>query len=136
MRCSCCRCNFPSVSSGSFAAIEERNTIRLHSFPWAICRRSTRASSVNPRFMRKMLDMNGMQVFAEVAKESSFTTAARTLGLPKSTVSRCIGDLEHRLGVRLLERTTRNVRLTDAGEIYLERCRRMLDEAEEADLIM
>lgn len=84
----------------------------------------------------EMLDLNGMQVFAEVAKESSFTTAARTLGLPKSTVSRCIGDLEHRLGVRLLERTTRNVRLTDAGEIYLERCRRMLDEAEEADLIM
>ncbi|QEE28795.1 LysR family transcriptional regulator [Terriglobus albidus] len=83
-----------------------------------------------------MLDLNGMQIFAEVAKQASFTTAAKALGLPKSTVSRSLANLEDRLGVQLLERTTRNVRLTDAGEIYLERCRRMLDEAEDADLVM
>src|SRR5262249_55236462 len=54
--------------------------------------------------------------------------------VPKSSVSRAIVRLEGRLGVRLVERTTRSVALTEAGEIYLDRCRRVLDEVEQADL--
>jgi DNA-binding transcriptional LysR family regulator len=61
---------------------------------------------------------------------------SRDLRLPKSSVSRSITNLEARLGVRLIERTTRSVALTEAGELYLDRCRRMLEEAEQADLVI
>src|SRR5580698_4936629 len=81
-----------------------------------------------------MLDLNALQFFAQVAKEQSFTKAAIHLGLPKSSVSRAIRDLEGRLGVRLLVRTTRSVSLTEAGEIYLDRCQKLLEDAEQADL--
>jgi DNA-binding transcriptional LysR family regulator len=64
----------------------------------------------------------------------SFTKAAKRLGVPKSSVSRAILKLENRLGVRLVERTTRRVPLTEVGELYLSRCRRVMDEAEQADL--
>jgi len=83
-----------------------------------------------------MIDLNELQLFAQVAHEQSFTLAAKHLGLPKSSVSRAITRLEARLGVRLFERTTRRVALTEAGEIYLERCQRVLDEAEQADLVI
>ncbi len=81
----------------------------------------------------KVLDLNDMAVFARVVREGSFTAAARALGLPKSTVSQRVARLEVRLGVRLLHRTTRSVRATDAGAAYAERCARILSEAEEAD---
>jgi DNA-binding transcriptional LysR family regulator len=79
------------------------------------------------------LDLNEIQFFARVAEDRSFTEAARRLRVPKSTVSRAVRQLEHRLGVRLLERTTRRVSLTEVGEIYLNHCRRVMDEAEEAE---
>ncbi len=81
-----------------------------------------------------MIDLNEMQCFAHICEARSFTVAAERLGLPKSSVSRALTRLEDRLGVRLIERTTRSLMLTEAGELYLERCRRMLEEAEQADL--
>jgi len=81
-----------------------------------------------------MIDLNELQFFVQVCNKQSFTLAAKHLGVPKSSVSRAILRLEGRLGVRLVERTTRSVALTEAGEIYLDRCQRMLEEAEQADL--
>jgi len=81
-----------------------------------------------------LVDLNELRMFVEVAQARSFTTAAQRLGLPKSSVSRAIVSLESRLGVRLVERTTRSVGLTEAGEVYLDRCQRVMDEAEQADL--
>jgi DNA-binding transcriptional LysR family regulator len=80
-----------------------------------------------------MPDLNQMVVFAAVVREGSFSAAARLLGQPKSTVSKRLAQLESRLGVRLLHRSTRSVRLTDEGAAYYERCRRVVADAEEAD---
>lgn len=73
-----------------------------------------------------------MRVFQAVADEGGFSAAARRLELSVSTVTRLVADLEQYLGVRLLQRTTRHVALTDAGEVYLQRVRVILDEVEEA----
>lgn len=81
-----------------------------------------------------MIDLNELQFFAQLGKAQSFTLAARQLGTQKSAVSRALVNLETRLGVRLVERTTRRVALTEAGELFLEKCLRVLDEAEQADL--
>ena len=80
-----------------------------------------------------LTDLNEIQVFVQVSKKQSFTSAAVGLGIPKSTASRAITRLEKRLGVTLIERTTRRVTLTDAGELYLNRCERVLEEAEQAE---
>jgi DNA-binding transcriptional LysR family regulator len=83
-----------------------------------------------------MTDLNELQFFVQVSKAQSFTRAARRMGVPKSSVSRAIGRLEARLGVRLVERTTRSVALTEAGTLYLNHCQRVMEEAEQADLAM
>ncbi len=83
-----------------------------------------------------MVDLNEMVCFAHVVGDGSFAAAARRLRIPPSTMSRKIAGLERRLGARLLERTTRKLRLTDAGTQYYERCRRVVAEAEEADRLM
>lgn len=73
-----------------------------------------------------------MVLFAAVVREGSFTRAARQLGITKQTVSERIGKLEEQLGVRLLERSTRHLRLTDPGAAYQERCAAiaaLIDEA-------
>ena len=62
-----------------------------------------------------MADLNALNIFAKVVEAKSFSEAARRLKLPISAVSRRISDLEDQLGVRLLERSTRNLRLTDIG---------------------
>lgn len=80
-----------------------------------------------------MIDLNDMAVFVRVIEEASFVGAARRLGLPKSTVSRRVADLEARLGVKLLHRTTRMVRATEAGTAYYERCAPLIAAAEEAE---
>lgn len=80
-----------------------------------------------------MHDLNDVMVFARVARERSFTRAARTLGMPKSTVSERVARLEAKLGVRLLERTTRSLRLTASGAAYFARVSRIAVELEEAD---
>lgn len=74
-----------------------------------------------------------MQVFVRIAERGSFTRAADDLRLPRATVSNLVQRLEARLGVRLLERTTRTVRLTPDGEAYRLRCVRLLADLEEAD---
>ncbi|MFB1489153.1 MULTISPECIES: LysR family transcriptional regulator [unclassified Thiocapsa] len=74
-----------------------------------------------------------MTVFVAVAEEESFAAAARRLRISPPAVTRAIASLEERLGVRLLTRTTRSVRPTDAGSRYLEDARRILLEADEAD---
>jgi DNA-binding transcriptional LysR family regulator len=79
-----------------------------------------------------MRDLNDMFYFAEVVGRGSFAEAARALGVPKSRLSRRIARLEDQLGVRLLQRTTRKLSLTSAGELYYPHCTAMLDEAEAA----
>ncbi|MFI8479362.1 LysR family transcriptional regulator [Pseudomonas sp. NPDC078700] len=76
-------------------------------------------------------------IFTRVVEHHSFTQAANSLGMQKSTVSRRIALLEERLGVRLLNRTTRKLRLTEVGAAYYERCRQiMLDFAEAEQAVM
>lgn len=77
-----------------------------------------------------------MAVFAQVAESGSFTAAAQSLGLPKSTVSQRVAELENGLGVRLMTRTTRKLHLTYAGQVYLDHCRRMMDAARAANAAM
>ncbi len=70
-----------------------------------------------------------MALFVEVAKAMSFSRAAEAIGVPNSTLSRRVSALEKAIGLRLLHRTTRKLELTEAGQIYLERCRRLVEEA-------
>jgi DNA-binding transcriptional LysR family regulator len=77
--------------------------------------------------------IDAMQAFVAVADGQGFAPAARKLGLSPSAVTRLIAALEQRLGARLLQRTTRQVTLTDAGSRYLERVRRILADVEEAE---
>ena len=79
------------------------------------------------------MDLNEMLVFARVVQAGSFTTAAAELGMPKSTVSRKVSELEERLSAQLLRRTTRKLSLTDAGRIYYDYCARIVGEIEDAD---
>lgn len=73
--------------------------------------------------------LNDMALFVEVVKARGFRGAAQALGMPNSTLSRRIGALEKAIGLRLLHRTTRKIELTEAGLIYFERCKRIVDEA-------
>lgn len=83
-----------------------------------------------------MQDLNEMAIFAVVVGCGSFTKAAEKLKLPKSTVSRKVSQLEKRVGVRLINRTTRNLKPTETGKLYYENCTKMLEQAEEADRIV
>jgi len=78
------------------------------------------------------MDLNHVSVFARVVELESFTAAAKHLGLPKSSVSRTVTRLEDELGVRLLQRTTRKLNLTEAGRAYYDRARVALAGLEEA----
>jgi len=73
--------------------------------------------------------LNDMALFVEVVKARGFRHAAEAVGIPNSTVSRRITALEKAIGLRLLHRTTRKIELTEAGQIYFERCKRIVDEA-------
>lgn len=78
-------------------------------------------------------DLNDMLFFAEVVDRGGFAAAGRALNIPKSRLSRRIAELEDRLGVRLLQRTTRRLSLTEAGEIYHRHCVALREEAQAAD---
>lgn len=78
-------------------------------------------------------DLEAVRVFVQVVQSASFTAAAKQLGLPKSTVSRRVAQLEAQLGVRLLHRTTRKLSLTDAGELYFSRASGVIMELEAAE---
>jgi DNA-binding transcriptional LysR family regulator len=79
-----------------------------------------------------MQDLNDMVFFAEVAERGGFAAASRALGIPKSRLSRRVADLEERLGVQLMQRSTRRLSLTPAGEIYLRHAAAMRDAAQAA----
>jgi DNA-binding transcriptional LysR family regulator len=76
---------------------------------------------------------DGLRDFVGVAEAGGFTAAALRLGTTKSVVSQRVSDLERRLGVRLFDRTTRRLHLTEAGTVYLEHARRILAEAAAAE---
>ena len=78
-------------------------------------------------------NLTGMVIFARVVAAKSFSGAAVQLGLSKSAVSKQIGQLEDRLGARLLNRTTRRLALTETGRVFYEHCVRVLAEVEEAE---
>ncbi|QYY34073.1 LysR family transcriptional regulator (plasmid) [Cupriavidus pinatubonensis] len=82
------------------------------------------------------LDMNDTLVFLKVVESGSFTAAADDLRLPKTTVSRRVRELEQRLGVQLLHRTTRRLGLTEAGTLYFETCRAIPGLLAKADAVV
>lgn len=79
------------------------------------------------------MDLNDVAVFEKVVSEGSLTAAANRLNQPKSSVSRALSRLEADLGVRLLQRTTRKLHLTEAGRLFFERTRRVLGELRDAE---
>ena len=83
-----------------------------------------------------MGDFNALMIFATVAKAKSFSEAARRLKMPLASVSRRVADLEGQLGVRLLERSTRNLRLTEVGAEVLEHAQRSLEICDAVDSIV
>jgi DNA-binding transcriptional LysR family regulator len=82
------------------------------------------------------MDLNDIVVFTKVVETKSFTGAAEQLGLPKSTVSRKLAQLEERLGVRLVQRTTRKLALTDIGQAYYQRCARIVADVQAAEQLV
>lgn len=82
-----------------------------------------------------MDQLKAMRVYARVVDQGSFVGAARALDLAPAVVTRLVAELEAHLGARLLNRTTRRIALTDAGEAFLERTRRILAELDEAEAL-
>jgi DNA-binding transcriptional LysR family regulator len=76
-----------------------------------------------------------MRLFTRIVERQSFTQAAQDMELPRSTATQAIKELEKRLGVRLLQRTTRNVRSTLDGEAFYKRCVAILGEVEDAEAV-
>lgn len=85
--------------------------------------------------MNRMDQLRSLRVFAQVIAEGSFAGAARVLDLAPAVVTRAVSDLEDYLGARLLNRTTRSLALTEVGEDYLERAKRVLAELDDADSV-
>jgi DNA-binding transcriptional LysR family regulator len=73
--------------------------------------------------------LNDMALFVEVCKTMSFHQAAKAVNMPNSTLSRRISALEKEIGLRLLHRTTRKIELTEAGQLYYQRCKQIIEEA-------
>lgn len=69
-----------------------------------------------------MLDLNDVAIFVQVVRFGSFAEASRRLGVPRNTLSRRLQQLEAQLGTRLMQRSTRQLTLTSAGQVFLERC--------------
>src|SRR6266853_3430279 len=82
--------------------------------------------------MAPMQDLNDMRFFAEVVDQNGFAAAARKLGMPRSRLSRRIGLLEDRLGIKLIHRSTRRFTVTEIGREYSRHCVAMMVEAEAA----
>lgn len=79
------------------------------------------------------LDLNDLFYFTQIVEQGGVTAAARTLDMPKSKISRRLALLEERLGVRLVQRSTRRFVVTDVGQEYYRHCRAMLVEAQAAE---
>lgn len=85
------------------------------------------------RSFRADMDRHGnLQAFVRTADLGSFAAAGRVLGLSASAVGKSVARLEHELGVRLFQRSTRTIRLTEEGRLFHERCRRILDDLDDA----
>lgn len=82
-----------------------------------------------------MDQLRALRVFSQVIAEGSFAGAARVMDLAPAVVTRAVSDLEDHLGVRLLNRTTRKLALTEVGQDYLDHAKRILAELEEADAL-
>lgn len=80
-----------------------------------------------------MMSLDDIAVFVRVVESGSFSAAARRLGMPKATVSAKVARLEQRLGLTLIQRTTRKLRVTDAGEQYFRHCAGAIREVEVAE---
>lgn len=80
-----------------------------------------------------METLNGLDIFVQTAQTNSFIATGRVLGISPSAVSKSIARLEERLGVRLFQRSTRTVKLTSEGAVFLERCKRILWELQAAE---
>ncbi|EIK71712.1 transcriptional regulator, LysR family [Pseudomonas synxantha BG33R] len=80
-----------------------------------------------------MFDLNELFLYAKVVEHGGFAAAGRALNLPKSTLSRRVGQLEARLGARLIQRSTRQFQVTDIGQAYYRHCVAMIAEAESAE---
>lgn len=76
-----------------------------------------------------MIRLDDMALFVEVVRARSFRRAALSLGIPNSTLSRRVSELEKGIGLRLLHRSTRKVEITEAGQLYFERCKKIIEEA-------
>ncbi|MEY4764602.1 MAG: hypothetical protein RI907_1275 [Pseudomonadota bacterium] len=79
--------------------------------------------------------LQSMRVFEKVVSEGSFAAASRALDMSSPVVTRLVADLEEHLGTRLLQRTTRRLVLTDAGELYVSKVRNILQDIDEADAL-
>jgi DNA-binding transcriptional LysR family regulator len=80
--------------------------------------------------------LSAMEMFAKVVAEKSFSGAARQLGVSKSVVSKAVAELEDRLGAQLLNRTTRQMSLTEVGGAYYERCVTILENVDEVEQLV
>src|SRR5258708_34336479 len=81
-------------------------------------------------------DFNDYALFAEVVTHGGFAAAGQALRAPKSTLSRRIAALESRLGVRLIERSTRRFRVTEVGQAFYERCRTLVMDVHPANAVV
>ncbi len=83
-----------------------------------------------------MDSLNGINAFVRTAETLSFVAAGRILGISASAVGKNVAKLEHGLGVRLFQRSTRRISLTEAGALFYERCRRILDDLQDAEAML
>src|SRR5580698_293527 len=95
------------------------------------CSRTIQAKS-GPGAPMETMDLNDLRFFAEIIEQGSFTQAAQALGVQTSRLSRRVTALEAELGVRLLNRTTRRISLTDAGKQFLSHCQAIVAHAQAA----
>lgn len=84
----------------------------------------------------KMMDLNSYFFFVHVVEKKGFAPAGRALNIPKSRLSRHISQLEDQLGVRLIQRTSRQFKVTDVGEVFYKHARKAIDEIETANAIV
>lgn len=83
-----------------------------------------------------MESLNGITAFVRTADTLSFVAAGRVLGISASAVGKNVAKLEQALGVRLFQRSTRRISLTEAGALFYERCRRILDDLQDAEAML
>ena len=79
------------------------------------------------------MDLNEISAFISIVQNGGLSRAAESTGIPKATLSRKLAQLEARLGATLLQRTTRKITLTKAGEEYFKRCSQLLKEIQETE---